>query len=76
VSYFDSGFNILERNCTVRDAIGIVVLALLGLVAVVFLNGAVSPHDFRRPVRFGLRTMLIATALVAVVMGLAIYALK
>jgi hypothetical protein len=55
--------------------LGRVVVAVLVLVILVFIGGAVSPYDFRGPNRLRLRTVLIAVALVAVVVGLAIYSL-
>jgi hypothetical protein len=59
-----------------RENLGAVIVALVGLVIMFFMTGAVSPHDVPRPFRFSLRALLVVIALVAVVMGLAIYSLK
>jgi hypothetical protein len=52
-----------------RDNLGDIIIALLGLVVVLFITSGVSPHDVPRPLRFKLCTLLGVIALVAVVMG-------
>jgi hypothetical protein len=52
------------------------IAAVLALLTVVAISGTVSPYDWRRWSRFSLRTLLVVTTLVAVVLGLAVYTFR
>ena len=49
------------------------VVAVLALVVLIFLQGAMNPYDMRALFRLRLRTLLIATTLIALVLGIILW---